>query len=130
MAADTSAVRLAALPDSPAKGSPTDPVAALRERPGAGRPASLAAALHEPASPTPPTVEALLLDAEQTAALLGISSASVYRMRSAGKLPLPVRLGGSVRWSRETLVEWVRMNCPPLKEFEARRAAGNGRGRL
>jgi excisionase family DNA binding protein len=75
------------------------------------------------------SVEPLLLTADQAAELLGISPATLYRMRSAGKLPLPVRLGGSVRWSRETLVEWIRMDCPPLKEFSARLAAKNASGR-
>jgi excisionase family DNA binding protein len=99
---DHSAVRLAAVPGSD-EGTPlADPIARV--------------------------CEPLLLTADQAAELLGVSTASLYRMQARGRLPKPHRLSpGCVRYSRETLVEWVRMGCPPLKEFEARKAAGGGR---
>ena len=31
--------------------------------------------------------------------------------------------------SRETLVEWIRLGCPPRKEFGARQTAGKANGR-
>jgi predicted DNA-binding transcriptional regulator AlpA len=75
--------------------------------------------------------EPLLLDARQAAALCGVGRATWYRMVSAGRCPAPVRLSrGCVRWSRETLIAWIRMGCPARKEFEARRkAAGDANGR-
>jgi predicted DNA-binding transcriptional regulator AlpA len=81
-------------------------------------------------SPLATAVEPLLLAASEAARLCGISQASWYRMVSAGRCPAPVRLSrGCVRWSRETLVEWIRMGCPPRKEFETRLVAGNASGR-
>ena len=107
---DTPAVRLAPAPDNTP--APSDPVRQEAER------------------PAPSAVEALLLTADQAAALCGVSAATWYRMASGGRCPAPVRLSrGCVRWSRETLVEWIRMGCPPLKEFSARLAARNGNGR-
>jgi predicted DNA-binding transcriptional regulator AlpA len=74
-------------------------------------------------------VEALLLTADQAAALCGVSAATWYRMASAGRCPAPVRLSrGCVRWRAEELRDWIKGGCPPRGEWEARRAAGNGRG--
>jgi excisionase family DNA binding protein len=55
---------------------------------------------------------ALLLDAGTVARLLSVSRATVWRMRDAGKLPQPVRLGGAVRWRRADIDAWVRAGCP------------------
>ena len=87
-------------------------------------PLSADGAATEPASGSTP----LLVDARDAAQLCGVSPATWYRMAAAGRTPAPVRLSpGCVRYSRETLAEWVRLGCPPRKEFEARRAAANGR---
>jgi predicted DNA-binding transcriptional regulator AlpA len=100
--------------------APPGPVEDLAATPAAG---------NRTATP-PPAVEPLLLTADQAAALLGVSPATFYRMRSAGRTPAPLRLSpGCVRYSRETLVEWVRLGCPSRKEFEARQATATGRGR-
>jgi len=53
------------------------------------------------------TIEPILLNAEQTGRLLGISRSKLYAMHSAGLLPLPVSLGGCVRWDREELRAWL-----------------------
>ncbi|MBL9082139.1 MAG: helix-turn-helix domain-containing protein [Planctomycetales bacterium] len=54
-----------------------------------------------------------LLTAKQVAAWLQISERSLWRMRSAGQLPAPLRLGGAVRWRREELAAWLAAGCPP-----------------
>ncbi len=59
-----------------------------------------------------PPVESLLLSADKVAALLDISERSLWRLRSAGAIPQPVRLGGSVRWRREDILEWMAQGCP------------------
>jgi len=53
------------------------------------------------------TIEPLLLNAGQTAGLLGISRSKLYALHSAGLLPLPVSLGGCVRWDRVELRAWL-----------------------
>lgn len=59
----------------------------------------------------------LALTAEQAAALIGISRTHFYRLRSAGKLPQPVRLGGAVRWLREELEAWLRAGAPSQERW-------------
>ncbi len=50
----------------------------------------------------------LLLRAEDAARLLGIGRSTVFEMLAAGELPGVVRIGRSVRISREALEQWVR----------------------
>lgn len=50
----------------------------------------------------------LLVDADELAALLSVSAATICRMNSGGKVPRPLRLGGAVRWHRQTVENWLR----------------------
>jgi predicted DNA-binding transcriptional regulator AlpA len=93
-------------------------VEALRDRPEAGQRGTLTAA-----------VEPLLVDTNQAALRCGISPASWYRLKAAGKTPAPLRLGGRVLYRVEDLQLWVSLGCPPRKEFEVRRGTGNASGR-
>lgn len=63
--------------------------------------------------------EVRLLTAERLAALLGISTRTLWRLRSAGRLPRPIKLGGSVRWRGDVVRRWIERGCPPQKEWEA-----------
>jgi excisionase family DNA binding protein len=102
-----------ATPDS----TPADPVEALRDRPEAGRPSAPA-----------PTPEPLLVPAAEVARLLGISEATLYRLKSAGKLPAPVKLGGRVLWRREELGRWCVAGCPDLRTWQALENVSGRRG--
>ena len=53
----------------------------------------------------------LLITASKLAALLEISTRTLWRLRSAGRLPEPVRLGGAVRWRREDIQNWIAGGC-------------------
>jgi hypothetical protein len=44
-------------------------------------------------------------------------------MHAAGKVPDCVKVGGSTRWRRADLEEWVAFGCPGRAEFETRQAA-------
>jgi predicted DNA-binding transcriptional regulator AlpA len=44
--------------------------------------------------------------------MIGISTCTLWRLLSAGKLPTPVRIGGSTRWRRDEVREWIRNGCP------------------
>lgn len=68
----------------------------------------------------------LLLSAETLAEHLGFSARTIWRLRSAGKLPQPVRIGGSVRWRAEDIEAWIRAGCP---EIETRGADRHGTSR-
>jgi excisionase family DNA binding protein len=51
--------------------------------------------------------EAVLLTAAQLAAKLNISQRTLWRLRSAGKVPQPLRLGGIVRWHVDDVEAWL-----------------------
>jgi predicted DNA-binding transcriptional regulator AlpA len=55
-----------------------------------------------------------LLDRDAVAALLGVSTATIDRMRAAGDLPEPVSLRGAVRWRRRELLRWIEEGCPAV----------------
>lgn len=71
------------------------------------------------ANASPPESDPLLLSAARVARLLEISERTLWRLRSAGKLPRPVQVGGSVRWRAEEIRRWIDAGCPPLREWEA-----------
>src|SRR5205085_4382037 len=84
----------------------SSPTARSARRPA--MPADPALRLHSDTSPAPKdeavsaAVEPLLVDTDHAAVLCGISCASWYRLRSAGKIgPLEVRLGGRVLYRIE-----------------------------
>jgi predicted DNA-binding transcriptional regulator AlpA len=73
-------------------------------------------------------LEPLLVDADQSAALCGVHTATWYRWVSAKRVPAPIRLSrGVVRWRVEELKEWILAGCPGRREWEARRSTANGR---
>ena len=66
----------------------------------------------------------LLLSAESLAELLDVSKRTLWRLRSAGRLPKPVRIGGSVRWRADEVRRWIASGCPPLSEWDVAREGG------
>jgi predicted DNA-binding transcriptional regulator AlpA len=67
-----------------------------------------------PASPSEP----LLITAEEFAEMMQVSVRTLWRLRSAGQVPEPVRIGGTVRWNRERVLDWISEGCPPLTSRE------------
>ena len=63
-------------------------------------------------------MERLALTAREVGQLLGCSERHIRRMRSAGKLPRPVKIGGAVRYKRNDIEKWLELGCPDLKTFE------------
>lgn len=64
----------------------------------------------------------LLLTAEETANLLGISVRHLYQLHSSGRLPRPVRLGRSVRWRSGELKAWVAAGTPDRARWQTLQA--------
>lgn len=64
---------------------------------------------YRPASPP-------LLTADQLAAWLQVSVRSLWRMRSAGDVPAPVRIRGAVRWRAADIEGWLAAGCPSVAE--------------
>lgn len=67
--------------------------------------------------------EPLLVTALEFARLMCISTRTLWRLRSAGQLPDPVRLGGAVRWRLDDIKKWIADGCPSPggRENESRR---------
>ena len=72
---------------------------------------------------SPEAVEPLLITAVELAQLLKVSTRTLWRLQSAGRLPEPVRFGGAVRWRLEVVRNWIAEGCPPeqARENDGRR---------
>lgn len=67
--------------------------------------------MNQNSSQTRPTAPALI-SAVELAELLQISTRTLWRLRSAGKLIKPIKLGGSTRWRLDEVQTWVANGCP------------------
>jgi predicted DNA-binding transcriptional regulator AlpA len=70
----------------------------------------------------------ILFTPAQAAIALGLSRSAFWRLHSAGRLPLPVRLGQRCpRWRADELRAWTAAGCPPRDEWERiRRSVHDG----
>ena len=64
-----------------------------------------------------------LLTAKDAASMCRLSKRSWFRLSSSGKVPAPVRIGGSVRWKRSDLELFIKLGCPDRNTFEERKEA-------
>jgi predicted DNA-binding transcriptional regulator AlpA len=62
-----------------------------------------------------------LLTAKDAAHLCRLSKRSWFRLHACGKIPDPVRIGGSVRWRQSDIERWQAMDCPDRVIFEAQK---------
>lgn len=65
-----------------------------------------------------------LLSAKMLGDMLSLSKRQIFRLNSSGKIPVPIRIGGAVRWSEETIRRWLSYGAPDRKTFEAMKDAG------
>ena len=72
-------------------------------------------------------VQPLAIQAREVGRMLGVSLRQVWRLNSAGKLPKPVRLGGSVRWRRDEIIAFVEAGCPDRQTWDAMKETLAGR---
>lgn len=63
-------------------------------------------------------VEPLLLGRVELAAALGVSTATLDRLDSAGKVPRAIKLGGRKLWRRAEVEAWLAANAPERAEWE------------
>ena len=60
--------------------------------------------------------EMRLIGAEELAKMLDVSTRTVWRLLSTGRLVQPVRIGGSVRWRLDEVREWIKNGCPVVTQ--------------
>jgi predicted DNA-binding transcriptional regulator AlpA len=66
----------------------------------------------------PDSLPAKLMNVKELAVELKVSERHVHRMKDAGLIPPPLRLGGAVRWDRDVIYRWIEAGCPRLKEWK------------
>jgi len=64
----------------------------------------------------------LLISVQTVAAMLSMSTRQVWRLRDAGDMPPPIKLGKIVRWRANEIAAWVQDGCPSMQQ-ERRRAS-------
>ncbi len=75
----------------------------------------------ETRSDTPP---AELIDAGGVGRLLVIGERTVRRLDVEGRLPMPVKIDGSIRWRLSELRQWIDAGCPARQKGESLRLQG------
>ena len=60
--------------------------------------------------------EPTMVDVAWMARELGCSERHVHRMRDAGQMPAPVKLGSLVRWNRKMIEKWMADGCPGVRK--------------
>lgn len=65
----------------------------------------------------------LVVDAKRLAKLLCAGVRSIRTWDAAGKLPVPIRIGGRVVWRVQEIRAWLEAGAPNRDEWEARTAS-------
>lgn len=52
-----------------------------------------------------------MLTVKEVAALLAVSTRNVYRLKDAGRIPKPFKIGGATRWRTEDIQKWLNNGC-------------------
>lgn len=66
-----------------------------------------------------------LLTAKSVGEILSLSKRQIFRLKSSGRIPAPVRIGGSVRWKQTDIESWIALGCPDRKMFEVMEGVQN-----
>lgn len=73
----------------------------------------------------------LLVGATEAARLCSVSEATWWRLAAAGKVPVPIKLGGRTLWRVGELREWTAAGCPDRHAWDVLRGPGRAQnGRL
>ena len=70
----------------------------------------------------------LLLDARAAARLCGVSRSHFLAMHSAGKIPMPIRLGRRTLWRGAELAAWIEAGCPSRERWHTTNRQRPGHG--
>ena len=60
----------------------------------------------------PAVTQPLLIGCSEVARLTSLSPRSIWRLASAGQIPLPLRVGARRLWRRSEIVSWIEAGCP------------------
>jgi predicted DNA-binding transcriptional regulator AlpA len=66
-------------------------------------------------------IETATVNVAQAARLCGISEGHFYGLTRTGRFgPTPIRLGRSVRYLRQEILDWLKAGAPPRQRWDAR----------
>ena len=65
-----------------------------------------------------PKASPLMLSIKSVAAALDLSERTIRKLNSGGKIPKPLKLQGSVRWSYDELRAWIAAGAPARDVWE------------
>ena len=57
------------------------------------------------------TDDGQLVSVESVAKMLAVSPRTLWRWNSAGKVPAPVKVGGTTRWRLADVLRWINGGC-------------------
>ncbi len=60
-------------------------------------------------------IDAELGNIRRVAAMASLSTRTIRRLVDAGKLPPPIRVGGSLRWRLADVRQWIAAGCPAIR---------------
>lgn len=69
-----------------------------------------------------------MLTTSELAKQLGVTARHVRRLNATGKMPAPVKLGRSTRWSAEVIDGWIAAGCPNRETWEQMNALDGKKG--
>ena len=65
-----------------------------------------------------------LLTAHEVGEMLSLSKRQIFRMKSAGLICAPLRVGaGAIRWRQSEIERWIELGCPDRESFEQMKEA-------
>lgn len=59
-----------------------------------------------------------LLTINEVAVRLKLCPRTITRLNSSGKLPMPSKLGRTLRWNSHELTRWMDYGCPPRVKWQ------------
>jgi excisionase family DNA binding protein len=59
-----------------------------------------------------------MLTTDQVAEQLQVTPRHVRRLNATGRMPKPVKIGRSTRWSAEVIDNWIASGCPTRAAWE------------
>ncbi len=78
--------------------------------------------IREPDQLSASLAEPLMVDARALGFLLGFGLRTIRSMDAAGKLPRPLRISHSVRWSLSEIRDWIDAGAPDRETWTPLRA--------
>ena len=65
----------------------------------------------------------LAISAKEYGQLISLSKKQIFRLNSCCKIPAPIKIGGSLRWSAQEIVDWLAAGAPDRQTWEAMKQA-------